>query len=71
MEEAILLATRTSEGLDLDAWRRDFGAPFMSGREAAIERLAAAGLIECDGHVLRLTLRGMEVQDAVVLELIG
>lgn len=70
MEETVMLATRTVRGLDTQAWRRDFGAPFEQGREAAIRRLADAGFIETDGRFLQLTARGLEVQDAVVLELL-
>lgn len=70
MEETLMLSTRTARGLDLAAWRRDFGAPFERGREAALARLTRGGLIEAEGGFLRLTLRGMEVQNAVVLELL-
>ena len=71
MEETIMLATRTARGLDLSAWRSAFGEPFESGRERAIARLAEGGLIELSDGCLRLTARGMEVQNAVVLALIG
>ena len=69
MEETLMLSTRTTRGLDLRAWENEFGAPFERGREAAIGRLASGGFIEILDGYLRLTLRGMEVQDAVVLEL--
>ncbi len=69
MDETLMLATRTARGLDLIAWERDFGAPFAKGREGALRRLSDGGFIEISGGFLRLTLRGMEVQDAVVLEL--
>lgn len=71
MEETLMLATRTARGLDLAAWARDFGVPFSKGREAALKRLERAGLIEAGDGFLWLTTRGMEVQDAVVLELMG
>ncbi len=69
MEETLMLSTRTTRGLDLAAWAAEFGAPFETGREAAIARLQAGGFVEISDGFLRLTLRGMEVQDAVVLEL--
>ncbi len=69
MDETLMLATRTSRGLDLAAWARDFSKPFEAGREAAIARLANGGFIEITDGFLRLTLRGMEVHNAVVLEL--
>lgn len=68
MEETLMLATRTTRGLDLAAWQAAFGQPF--DREAAIRRLAQGGYLEIDHGFLRLTLRGLEVQDAVVLELL-
>ena len=69
MDETLMLSTRTARGLDLAAWERAFGAPFERGREAAIARLADGGFIEVTDGFLRLTLRGMEVHNAVVLEL--
>ena len=71
MEETLRLSTRTVQGLDLAAWERAFGACFERGREDAIGRLEKGGLVERAGGRLRLTTRGMEVQDAVVLELLG
>ena len=71
MDETLMLSTRTTEGLDLSTWQDAFGAPFAAGREETLERLEEAGLIRMEGGFLRLTTRGMEVQDAVVLELTG
>ena len=70
MEETVMLSTRTARGLDLDRWQRDFGVPFERGRAAALRRLERGGLIETDGGAVRLTLRGMELHNAVVLELL-
>ena len=69
MEETLMLSTRTARGLDLMAWERQFETPFTRGREAALEKLTRGGFIEIVDGFMRLTLRGMEVQDAVVLEL--
>ena len=71
MEETLMLATRTTRGLDLAAWRDAFGRPFHSGREAALSRLESGGLIETGDGFLRLTRRGLELQNAVVLALLG
>ena len=71
MEETLMLSTRTARGLDLTAWARAFGTPFARGRERVLDRLENGGLIETGDGFLRLTMRGMEVQDAVVLELMG
>ena len=71
MEEALMLSTRMTSGLDLDAWRRAFGEDFARGREEALTRLEAAGLVARDGGFLRLTERGLELQNAVVVELMA
>lgn len=71
MDETLMLSTRTARGLDMAAWERSFGVPFERGRGAALRRLEEGGLIELGGGCMRLTARGMEVQDAVVLELLG
>ncbi len=70
MEETLMLSTRTVRGLDLAAWRRSFARPFERGREAALARLERGGFVETAGGFMRLTARGMEVQNAVVLELL-
>ena len=70
MEETLMLSTRTARGLDTAAWARAFGAPFEKGRENALRRLAEGGLIEMNDGFMRLTLRGMELHNAVVLELL-
>ena len=71
MEETVMLATRTTRGLDLAEWKETFGADFVEPRRRNLDRLQAGGWIEINGGFLRLTLRGMEVQDAVVLELLN
>ena len=69
-EETVMLATRTREGLSLENWREAFGEDFCVGREKALEELRRAGLLDvADGHV-RLTEKGMEVHNAVVLALL-
>ena len=69
MEETLMLATRTAGGVDLNAWRRDFGEDLVKKHAAEAERLQRAGLIRIEGDRLSLTLKGMEVQNAVVLTL--
>ncbi len=70
-EETVMLATRTARGLDLADWQARFGVPFERGREAALARLEAGGLVERRDGFLQLTLRGLELHNAVVLELLG
>lgn len=69
-EETLMLSTRTVRGLDLAAWAARFGENFPTDGNAALRRLADAGLIEITEGQLRLTRDGMEVHNAVVLELL-
>ena len=69
MEETLMLSTRMTRGLDLAAWRRAFGEDFERGREDALARLEKAGYAEVRDGFFRLTARGLEVQNAVVVEL--
>ena len=70
MEETLMLSTRMCRGMDLDAYRREFGEDFCMGRERKLAELARMGLLVCEDGFLRLTQRGMEVQNAVVVELL-
>ena len=70
MEETLMLSTRMCRGMDLGAYRREFGVDFRAGREEKLAQLARLGLLECADGFLRLTRRGMEVQNAVVVELL-
>lgn len=60
-EEAIMLGTRTARGIPLD---------LVSKKLEAVKRLEAGGFVKRAGGRLILTDRGMEVQNAVVLELV-
>lgn len=70
MEETLMLSTRMTEGLDMAAWERDFGEPFEKGRRAALDLLERSALIDRLDGKLRLTSKGMELHNAVVLALL-
>ena len=70
MEETLMLSTRTVRGLDLAGWQREFARPFEQGREAILAKLARSGFVEITDGFLRLTERGMELHNSVVLELL-
>ena len=68
LEEAIMLQTRLTRGIDLDQIRCEFG-------QSVVDRLCRnAGkyptLAEISPHYLRLTGEGLMVQNALVLELL-
>ena len=60
-EEAILLGTRTAAGIPLE---------LVAKRRAQVERLKAGGFVRAEKGRLILTDLGVEVQNAVVLELV-
>ena len=64
--EALMLALRTAEGLDLDEHRRRCGVDLAAERAGLLADLARAGLaVLADGR-LRLTRRGMLVSNSVI-----
>ena len=70
MEEALMLATRMTRGMSLSAYREQFGVDFEAVHAKELEMLGKHGLIEIRDGFLRLTRSGMEVQNAVVVELL-
>jgi len=69
MEERLMLATRMVRGLELGKWAKDFGFRLEDRRAAEIRKMERYGLVEIKDGFLRLTTRGLELQDAVALEL--
>ena len=69
-EEHIMLETRMTRGLDLAAWKQNFGEDFAEKHAHAVRKLENYGLIEIENGFLRLTTMGLELQDSVVLELL-
>ena len=69
-EEMIMLATRTVRGLSLAEYKKSFGEDFESAHAAALKPLIGGGLVKIENGYLRLTRAGMEVQNAVVVELL-
>lgn len=69
-EECIMLSTRTTRGLSLDEYARATGEHLEEKKRAALHALCREGLLELDGGYLRLTEKGLELQNAVVLALL-
>ncbi len=69
MEETLMLSTRMTRGMNLSAYRREFGVDFEIAHAGKIVQLEKLGLIERKDGFLRLTRSGLEVQNAVVVEL--
>lgn len=69
LEEEILLATRTTRGLNLAEFAQKFGRDALKARQKTLKALEDGGLVQTKNGFLALTERGMEVQSAVVLAL--
>jgi oxygen-independent coproporphyrinogen-3 oxidase len=65
LEEELFLGLRQLDGIDLRRIEREYGVA-VSGR---FEPLAAAGLVERDGDVVRLAEEKLRVSNEVFVEL--
>ncbi|MEE1199449.1 MAG: radical SAM family heme chaperone HemW [Christensenellales bacterium] len=69
MVETLMLSTRLCRGLDLEKYRAQFGVRFEEGRRQRLDQLEAHALAETRDGFFRLTGKGLELQNAVVVEL--
>lgn len=69
-EDYIMLQLRLSHGLSLDALRTGYGVSFAPQKLRFLQTLAEHGLAVLDHDVLRLTPRGMLVQNSILCELL-
>ena len=67
--ETVMLALRTTDGLDLGAYRERFGADFLEPRRAAVQSAIDRCLLTVDATRLRPTLDGLAVADRLAAEL--
>lgn len=56
--EAIMLALRTAQGVDLGEFKERYGVDVLNRYQAVVREYAAAGLLAVDGRTVRLTRRG-------------
>jgi oxygen-independent coproporphyrinogen-3 oxidase len=63
--EAIMLALRTAEGVDVDAFRERYGIDVNERYREVVDDLVAAGVLSADAAQLRLTERGRFVANDV------
>lgn len=69
LEETVMLALRTREGMDMNLYKSLCGVAF-SKKQKIIDRLAQEGLALFTGSRLVLTERGMDVLNAVIEALV-
>lgn len=67
--EAVLLALRTREGLDLELLRRRYRVDLLAANRERLEGWAREGLVELVGGRVAPTLRGLAVAEALAREL--
>lgn len=67
--ETIMLALRTSAGLDLKEFEDKFGYDLLRERSAEIKTLCDGGFISTDGNRLTLTENGLYVMNDIIIRL--
>lgn len=70
-EEAVMLMTRMTAGIDLSAYQREYGEDLLAARRESVDRLKGFDLIKIEGGRLRLTERGLDLHNGVVVELLS
>lgn len=71
IDERIFLSLRTSEGLDLKKFKRDFGEKNYQDLQKALSGWSVSGkMINEDGNV-RLTSEGFDISDYIILSIVG
>jgi len=71
IEEAVMLETRTTSGIDLGAFRARYGVDFSERFAGGIRLLCVNGLARLEGGRFFLTDAGLDVQNAAVVELLS
>lgn len=70
-EETIMLALRTSDGLDVTEYDETFGGDILSDKAEIIRPLIDGGFVELAENKLRLTNKGFYVMNEIIVHLIG
>lgn len=68
MEEFMFLGLRMMEGISIQEFERQFGAPFTSIYGKVVERFIEKGLLEKKKGYVRLTKRGIDISNYVMSE---
>ena len=68
--EAVMLALRTTDGLDLDAYRKRFGRDFLEANRAAAGEAIDRGLLMLTESDLRPTIDGLAVADRLAADFV-
>jgi putative oxygen-independent coproporphyrinogen III oxidase len=63
--ESLFLGLRMMHGVDLKHYQSRFGSDIRNSHQSDLERFREAGLIECDGDVMKLTQAGALLSNEV------
>lgn len=69
VREKIMLALRTSEGLDLEHLRKNYGFDLLKHKQTELKEMRFQGLLVQEGASIRLTKKGMHVCDRLTTKL--
>ena len=69
-EDYIMLRLRTTEGLDLEELYSKYKYKLGIQKQALIERYQRGGFLREEGNVIALTVKGMLVSNAIIVDLI-
>lgn len=69
MFERMMMGLRMNCGADAARFARDFGVSPQDVWPGTIDRMTRAGLMACEGERIRLTARGMQVMNGVLVEM--
>jgi oxygen-independent coproporphyrinogen-3 oxidase len=67
--EAVMLGLRTTDGIDLDAYRRRFGRDLLAVNAVAVDRLVADHRLQVAAGRLRPTISGLAVADSLATQI--
>ena len=70
MEERIMLLLRTSDGLDISAFNKDFSTDLVANKKEQINKLKDNGLIKIENETIKVTDKGFYLLDSIIMELI-
>ncbi len=70
IEEFIFLGIRLEEGIDFAVIAKEFGINIEARYKTKVDRLVKQGLIECQSTLIKLTKKGLDFANRVILELV-
>lgn len=70
LEESIFLGLRLNEGIDLSQLSKEFGIDLERKYDKKLEQFITQKLVERHGPVVKLTKKGMDIADAIIVELV-